>query len=389
MPTRSGWSVLVGGLGFIGAGRLFGSVSFLVVGCVAIAAVVLAVATRRFRPSRVAVARHLTPPRVQVGDSARVDLEVVNRGRYRTPLMRLHDTVAGTGGVQLSLAPLAAKGGTVHGAYRFPTERRGVLHLGPIQIEDVDALGLARRRHHVNTTARLIVHPRVETLPPTRLPAGDDSLLGAGVLASLGLSDEEFDGLRDYVPGDDPRKIHWPSSARLDELQVRQFRPPSHGQLSIVIDTRPPSDSAEAQDVTTSVAASIASSVLHAGGATRIATTDGHATPLVSGWAQLGPLLDFLTLLDGGSPNFHPGISRPSGSVIATTADPLLSTDHAMRQRFAARLRASVVITVDVEHWGDGRREAAGTGDWIHLTGPGQLPNRWRFGRNATRAGAK
>ena len=68
-------------------------------------------------------------------------------------------------------------------------------------------------------------------------------------------------------------------------------------RLSVVIDTRAPSDTVAALDRTTSIAGSIASSVLHAGDATRIETTDGRSTPLVTGRSQLDPLLEENSLL--------------------------------------------------------------------------------------------
>lgn len=381
MPTRSGWGVLVGGLVFVVAGRLFGAIEFLVVGAAAVGAVVFAVLVRRLRPSRVAVARQLTPPQVPAGEPARVDLEVVNHATYRTPVLKLHDSVSGTRGVNLALAPIAAAGGNVHGAYRLPTTRRGVLELGPITIEDTDGLGLARRSHRLDTRVRLIVHPPIEQLPLLRVPAGDDPLVGEELRQSLGLSDEEFDGLREYVPGDDLRKIHWPSSARLGELQVRQFRPPRHGRLSIVIDTRPPGDAVHAIDATSSVAGSIANAVLQSGDATRIETTDGRGTPLVTGTAQLDPLLEFLALLEGGSERLHPAVPSSGGTVVAISADPEVATDAGARRRLALRLRAALVVTVDAESWGLGTGEPFNGGDWIHLTSPGQLAANWTFGR--------
>ncbi len=378
MPTRTGWLVLLGGVVFLIAGRLFGTIEFLVVGTVGIAAVAIAVVLRRARPSRLAIARQLTPPRVPAGKAARVDLEVINHAPYRSPLLRLHDSVSGTRGVHLSLAPLAGKGGTCHGAYRLPTTRRGVLELGPIRIDDVDALGLARRTHRVDTRVRLVVHPPIEPVPPIRVPAGDDPLLGQELKQSLGLSDEEFDGLRDYVPGDDLRKIHWPSSARADELQVRQFRPPRHGRLSVVIDTRPPSDDAFALDVTTSIAGSIAAAVLDAGDATRVETTDGRMTPLVTGRTQLDPVLEFLALLEGGSETIHGSVPNTPGTVVAVSADPRVVSDAAARRRLAQRLRAAVVITVDANNWVEGGTPSRAA-EWIHLTGPGQLAAVWQL----------
>ncbi|MEM8706132.1 MAG: DUF58 domain-containing protein [Actinomycetota bacterium] len=388
MPTRTGWGVLVAGILFLVAGRLFGAIEFLVVGLAAIAAVVATVLLRQLRPSRLAVARQLTPPQVPAGEPARVDLEVVNRGRGRSPVLRLHDAVTGTRGVNLALAPVAGDGGSVHGAYRLPTTRRGVLDLGPIRIDDVDGLGLARKRHDIDTRVRLIVHPPIESLPPIRVPAGDDPLLGEELRQSLGLSDEEFDGLRPYVPGDDLRKIHWPSSARGDELQVRQFRPPRHGRLSVVIDTRPPSDTTTALDRTTSIAGSVAAAVLEAGDATRIETTDGRSTPLVTGRSQLDPVLEFLALLEDGAEQINPAVPSGAGTVVAVSADPLLATDTAARRRFAVRLRAAIVITVDADQWGTNPSGSISTGDWIHLTGPDQLAERWQLARPSSTAGA-
>ena len=202
MPTRAGWGLLLGGIGFVVAGRLFGAIEFLVAGIAATGAVMIAVTMRHLVPSRVAIARQLTPRQIPAGEPARIDLEIINHARYRTPVMTLHDagkrqsrcvSVTGTG--------LPGNGGRVHGAYRLPTTRRGVLTLGPIQIEDTDGLGLARRIHHIETQVRLVVHPPIETLPLVRIPAGDDPLIGEDLRQSLGLSDEEFDGLREYVPG--------------------------------------------------------------------------------------------------------------------------------------------------------------------------------------------
>lgn len=384
MPTRAGWGVLAGGVLLVAAGRLVGGLEFVVPGAAAILAVVGAVLVRRVRPSRIAIAKQLTPPRVPAGDPARVDLEVVNRGRVRSPLLRLHDEVTGTRGVHLSIAALDPDGST-RGAYRLPTTRRGVLQLGPTTIDDIDPLGLARRSHHLESTVRLIVHPPIEALPVRRVPSGDDPLLGEELRQSLGLSDEEFDGLRPYAPGDDLRRIHWRSSARQDELQVRQFRPPRHGRLTVAIDTRPPGDSADALDITTSVAASIAASVLAAGDATRVETTDGRNTPLVLGNAQLDPILEFLALLEGGSPVVHPAVPSDPGTVVAVTSDPALATDRAARATLAQRLRARIVITCDAERWGavDGHHS---TGEWIHLTGPGQLAELWKLDRHRTAA---
>lgn len=383
MPTRAGWGLLTVGIVAILVGRAVGGLEFYVPGTAAVVAVVFSVAVRRLRPSSVTVAKHVSPPRVPAGDPARVDIELTNESRVTSPVLRLHDSVTGTRGVRLSIAPLPP-GGSTHGAYRLPTTRRGVLELGPTRIDDVDPLGLARRSRHVGATVRLIVHPTIEPIPPRRVPSGDDPLLGQELRRSLGLSDEEFDGLRAYSPGDDLRRVHWPSSARHDELQVRQFRPPRHGRLTVAIDTRPPGDSREALDVTTSVAASITASVLEAGDAARVEATDGRSTPLVIGRTGLDPILEFLALIEGGSEDIHAAVPTDTGTVVVVSADPVIATDRRARRALAARLRARVVVTCDVARWGHPGGHASG--DWLHLTGPGQLSSLWKLERAPTSA---
>ena len=338
MPTRTGWWVLIvsGVLGIFG--RLIGGIEFLVPGITGVASVALALLLRHLLPSRVTVKKRLSPQRVPAGDSARVDIELHNQGSRRTPLLHLHDAVRGTRGFTLNVAPIAAEGGVARASYRLNTASRGLHEVGPMTIHDSDAFGLVQRRHEIPSLLRLVVHPRLEIIPQFPVPSAEHSLLGKKHHQSLGLSDEDFDGLRPYTPGDDLRRVHWLSSARQDELQVRQPRPPQHGLLSVVIDTRPPGDLATALDVTTSIAGSIAASVLASGDATLIETTDGRSTRRVIGNSQLDSLLEFLALLANGSTQIHAAIPSNGGTVIAVSADPALITDLAARRNIAERL---------------------------------------------------
>ena len=305
----------------------------------------------------------------------------MNHSRSRSPVLRIRDTITATRGVRLSIAPLEGLGRS-HGAYRLPTTRRGVVEIGPMKVDDVDPMGLARRTHEVTDTVRLIVHPPIEPLPVTRMPAGDDPLLGDELRQSLGISTEDFDGLREYVAGDDPRRIHWPASAHHDELLVRQYRPPRHGRLTVVIDTRPPGDREVVLDHTTSVAASIAAVVLSAGDAVRVETTDGRSTQLLVGRAQLDVVLEFLALLSGGSDYISSSVPAAGGTVVVVSADKRAADDTAVRANLARRLRATLFITCDVDRWSHDADGGGGTGDWVHLTGPGQLAALWRLPRD-------
>ena len=393
MPTRAGWTLLIVGLFAFGAGRGFGLPELYVVGASAAAAVTTALGVRLVRLSKLDLERTVSPQFVAVGEQAHVTLRIANRGRTRSPAVLLADRVVEAGGayeVVNAVAPLAGRPrrrparGAAEARYRLTPERRGVVEIGPVRIDDRDALGLARRSRRHALRSRLIVHPPVEALPSARAPSGDDLTGGKPGLWALGLATEDFVGLRSYVRGDDPRHIHWPSTARLDELTVRQFRPPRRGRLAVIIDTRPPGHLEEAQDCTTSAAASVAAAALGSGQEVRIAATDGRTTPVLTRGDEIREVLTFCAKLSGGGRRIVSSEADASGgggdtAVVAVTAAPSAAANPEARLWLARRLGASLVITCDSRRWGRPEADAASGSaeDWIHLTGPGQLPGLW------------
>lgn len=96
-------------------------------------------------------------------------------------------------------------------------EARGVYELGRPEIRQRDPLGLIERRVATATSTQLVVYPQVYALA--------DPTLG-GVLADpMTAERQEFDRLREYVPGDPLRNVHWKSSAKQNEFLVMEFSP--------------------------------------------------------------------------------------------------------------------------------------------------------------------
>ena len=52
------------------------------------------------------------------------------------------------------------------------------------------------------------------------------------------MSDLAFHALREYVPGDDLRHVHWRSSAKAGELLVRQYHETRRGHVTVLLDDR-------------------------------------------------------------------------------------------------------------------------------------------------------
>lgn len=372
MPTQAGWRLLIVSLLLGIFGRVVAGTEFIVPAVVGIVLLVCAFLLRVVLPSRLKVTRQISASRLPVGDSARIEIALHNVRSRPSPLLRLHDVVQGTSGFSVNVAPISANGGVAHASYLLHTVSRGMHQIGPLTIYDCDPFGLVTRRHKIANVSQLVVHPRLEPVGQVPMLALQESLLGKKNQQSLGLTDEDFDGLRAYTPGDDLRRVHWLSSARQDELQVRQSRPPSQGLTCLVIDTRPPSDATTALDITTSVAGSIAAAILANGDATLIATTDGRTTKRATGSSQLGSLLDFLAVLADGSPTIQAALPNNGCTVIAVSADPSLALDASNRLGFAAQLHAHLVITTDARNWGTNDDSHRMPG-WLHLSAPNQL----------------
>lgn len=269
MLTRQGWTMLGATVATFVVARLFGLLELYVLGS-AIAAMLGLAVLRNLRPlPALSVRRVARPAMVSVGEAARVELHLSNDGNRGTPRLQLWEPVGDAGGAPMQLAPLQG-GATVSVAYRVPSLRRGVVNVGPLGAERTDLLGLARRRHVLAGTAEVLVVPE-------RVPLAFPALSSSGRLGqhlrvkSWGQTGSEFHSQREYVPGDDLRRVNWKTSARLGELVVRETAVEGVRRCTVVLDTHrdsyPDSDSFE-RAVT--AAASVVTGASTAGIATRL-----------------------------------------------------------------------------------------------------------------------
>lgn len=116
-------------------------------------------------------------------------------------------------------------------------ERRGIRQADYVTVRVWGPLGLAARQISVAAPCSLDVLPefRSRRLIPSRL-AQLQELEGSSAVILRGPG-TEFDSLRDYVRGDDPRDIDWRASARSDDLVVRTWRPERDRHVVLVVDT--------------------------------------------------------------------------------------------------------------------------------------------------------
>lgn len=176
----------------------------------------------------------LSAERVPVGSPALALVEIARPTRAMPP--RQVDLDVGDEEAVLDIPPLEV-GGSVLRSVPLDTSRRGLRTIGPATLLRTDPFGVLERRHRLTETRTLVVHPRI-----VRLPGGAAGIvrdLDGEAAAERTADDISFHSLREYVPGDDRRLVHWRSSARLGELLVRQFEPSRRADALIVVSTDP------------------------------------------------------------------------------------------------------------------------------------------------------
>jgi uncharacterized protein (DUF58 family) len=114
-------------------------------------------------------------------------------------------------------------------------QRRGVFTLGPWELRAGDPLGLFTMVRRYEDTRSILVYPRAMQLPDLHLPRG--SAPGpARTTRRTPQFTTQASSVRQYVPGDEMRRIHWRQSAHHDALMVREFDLEPSGDLWLVLD---------------------------------------------------------------------------------------------------------------------------------------------------------
>jgi uncharacterized protein (DUF58 family) len=291
MLTRSG---LVAGIVAIAGG--IGAVVFhyeeLIVLAVAIGvALVAALWSSRVRHAA-RVTRTIAAPRVARGDPLKVVYRATNPGRRRAPAVTIVDT-CDKAEVRVALPSIGAHDRTeVTGL--IATHRRGVFDVGPLAIERTDALGLAIGRRSSSEVGTVLVHPRLHALSG---PYGAMHTVEEEAVIRRAASDplSGFVSLREYVPGDDPRLIHWPTSARLGTLMLREHVELRRPEYTVVLDAAARVANAVDFEEMVDVVASVAVHALRSGVDVVVRTTGrefpGNLRPL----SRDTQVLDLLT----------------------------------------------------------------------------------------------
>ncbi|MFC8302225.1 DUF58 domain-containing protein [Specibacter sp. NPDC057265] len=192
--------------------------------------------------SMYAVKLDLARTRVAVGDHAVGSIAVANTSS-RTVLPAALELPVGHATALFHLPRMAPS--QIHeDLFTIPTTRRAVITVGPVRSVRADPLQLLRRQLLWTEPTDLYVHPRTTAIGGPA--AGFLKDLEGLTTRDLTTSDIAFHALRDYVPGDDRRHIHWKTTARTGKLMVRQFEETRRSHMAVALSVN--TDEYESED---------------------------------------------------------------------------------------------------------------------------------------------
>jgi uncharacterized protein (DUF58 family) len=194
-----------------------------------------------------------------VGDRLQVTYTLRNTSRLPKPWLEIHNPTTLPGGLPgraITLGTRSERSWLV----RLPLIRRGHFRIEPLQIRTGDPFGFFEASASVGQGIAVVVYPRVEKLPMWRLPPA--SIEGSHAAPERTLQTTPLaTAVRPYAPGDSFNRIHWRSTARHGEIQVKEFELEQTADAWIFLDLDRSVQAGHGEESTIEVAVRVAASV--------------------------------------------------------------------------------------------------------------------------------
>lgn len=222
-------------------------------------------------------------------------------------------------------------------SYEIELPARGGYNLGPILIRVSDSLGLWERVEIAGPATRVVAFPQITGKSGIPLRAKYTGVWPGEVLSKHSGRGAEFYGVREYVYGDELKRINWRATARLARLMSNDYVEERVTDVLLVVDAGfkgilEDSEALELADVEVSAAASIALHLLRAGNRVSLISRGRERTWLRPGFGkrQLLAILYSLSELEVGEPApmdfavrmLAPYLLKPNAEIIVIS--PLL-----------------------------------------------------------------
>ncbi|MCY7373622.1 MAG: DUF58 domain-containing protein [Spirochaetaceae bacterium] len=195
----------------------------------------LVVSRTRYRLSS---GRRLASPRTAAGQESAVTLRLDNISRLPTGLLLVEDRIPYVlGSRPRFVLDRVEPRGRREVTYTVRSDVRGRYQLGPLSLRLTDPFGMCELHRAFTSQDTLMVTPLVHPLPAVSL-SGEWTGSGESRSRAIASAGDDDAGTREYRQGDDLRRVHWRSTARLGQLMVRREEQPWQARCTLLLDSR-------------------------------------------------------------------------------------------------------------------------------------------------------
>lgn len=295
--------------------------------------------------------RSAFPTRLREGRTVDIELTLTARRRVTTIVVEERLPSALGAPVRVPVASLSAGSSTAH-RYRLRAGRRGVHDVGPLVAQWSDPFGLTRHGVVLTPAQSLIVHPSTEPVtdrvisrewedPPLRPPVSKPWPTGF-----------EFYGMREYVNGDDPRRIVWRVAARSEEPKyvVREAEQGITDRINLFLDTDAEWHGDDTFELAVRAAASLGVKHLNDGFSVSMEVNSARVAASLRGRSATIPLLDTLAAVAVERVPLRESLTRlmheRRGNAHNVVITPHLDRETATRLRLLLERGTSLLLVI-------------------------------------------
>jgi uncharacterized protein (DUF58 family) len=235
------------------------------------------------------------PPRIFAGTPATFGVRLSNRKRHvPSYALRLAEADPAGGPEAFGFFLKVAPQGRENWLYSLTFPRRGWQYLPGLRLFTLFPFGLFAKTGRPVLADPVLVYPAVRLLGPDEITA----VLEAGWRERYrrGRGAGLFN-LRPYHPGDDPRLVHWKTSARTGELILKELEEEDRPQIRLIVEDPSPGTPLEAIEADVSYLASLAAHAIRQGASVELRTAEG-SSDLGAGEVHLDRILECLALYE-------------------------------------------------------------------------------------------
>ncbi|MDA0834351.1 MAG: DUF58 domain-containing protein [Planctomycetota bacterium] len=205
------------------------------------------------------------PRRALAGEVTSVEIDLTNQKRYLASwLMAVQDHIE-NGNECLDATVMFTRvppKDSRTSYYRMRLMQRGRYVFGPLDLSTRFPLGMVERGLIIRHDDELLVHPRIGRLTPQWKR---EHLAASEIITRQqmrrGIFEDEISRIREFRNGDNPRAIHWRSSARKNELMVREYQQSRNYDLAVYLDLWQPGSPSDADRERVELAVSFCATV--------------------------------------------------------------------------------------------------------------------------------